>query len=96
MSEDAKTLLKDARQLVAEKDYAGALALLKKTLALDPKSVPAAVLTGLCYHKSGQYDLSRKAYDAVLRTQPDQPLALQVHCPASSLLTLPSYWSYAA
>jgi Tfp pilus assembly protein PilF len=76
--EEVKQLLKDARQLVADKDFKGALVVLSRALALDSRSVSALVMLALCHHKTGQLDLSRKGYDAVLKLQPDSALAIQV------------------
>lgn len=57
-------------------DISGAIAATKKAQEISPASVPAQLQLALLYDTTGQKQQAKPAYEAVLRNQPDHPVAL--------------------
>ncbi|XP_026745676.1 tetratricopeptide repeat protein 37 [Trichoplusia ni] len=71
---DIKTLLKDARKLIDEKDYKGAQECCKNILRKDKQNYFGLVLLGKSLQDSEQAPL---AYQKAIASKPDHPLAWQ-------------------
>ena len=74
---DVKTLLKDARKFITDKEYDKALEVCKTILGAE-KNYNALVFAGLAYQKLGQLELCISSYETACALQPQQVLAWQV------------------
>lgn len=84
MEPEVKELLKQAKDLVASKNYEQLLINAKEIVRLDRKNYNGYVFYGLGAAHQNQRDVSEKAYRKAIELNPTQPTAHQV-CALSRL-----------
>ena len=72
---DVTQELGEARQLMDQKDWTGALVELKRALRKDRRNADVHNLMGYSYRKSGQLDEAFDSYRTALRLDPDHKAA---------------------
>ncbi|GFY59441.1 tetratricopeptide repeat protein 37 [Trichonephila inaurata madagascariensis] len=77
---EIKSLLKQAREAIKEKDYKTALKHCKAVLKLDKSNYNAWVFVGAAAQEIDQPDQSEAAFKRAIEISPDQPLAWQGLC----------------
>ncbi|GFQ90303.1 tetratricopeptide repeat protein 37 [Trichonephila clavata] len=77
---EIKSMLKQARESIKEKDYKTALKHCKAVLKLDKSNYNAWVFVGAAAQEIDQPDQSEAAFKRAIEISPDQPLAWQGLC----------------
>ena len=65
-SKSAKVALKEAKELIGQKDFRGALKCCKRALNADKENYFGWVFTGLCLSELDQKDKAKEVSDTVL------------------------------